>query len=156
MVPLISKITEKTEVSWDDVLAQQEGAHFGLPYCASCGDMVAHATYLSGISYIQGDSGACYGHLYRGDVGEYGFGVHRFFQGIGEMREERRSSAQQYFHTFCGVLRVLMLFVAGVVVVAILLGKSPLTLFAGLGATSAVLMLVFKDTILGFGCRCPT
>ena len=61
----------------------------------------------------------------------------------------RRSSAQQYFHTFCGVLRVLMLFVAGVVVVAILLGKSPMTLFAGLGATSAVLMLVFKDTILG-------
>ncbi len=42
-----------------------------------------------------------------------------------------------------------MLFVAGVVVVAILLGKNPMTLFAGLGATSAVLMLVFKDTILG-------
>ena len=70
------------------------------------------------------------------------------FKGL-ESSEERRSSAQQYFHTFCGVLRILMLFVAGVVVVAILLGKNPLTLFAGLGATSAVLMLVFKDTILG-------
>ena len=32
---------------------------------------------------------------------------------------------------------------------AILLGKNPMTLFAGLGATSAVLMLVFKDTITG-------
>ena len=31
--------------------------------------------------------------------------------------------------------------VAGVVVVAILLGKSPMTLFAGLGATSAVLKI---------------
>ena len=70
------------------------------------------------------------------------------FKGLEETGE-RRSSAQQYFHTFCGVLRVLMLFVAGVVIVAILLGKDPMTLFAGLGATSAVLMLVFKDTILG-------
>ena len=42
-----------------------------------------------------------------------------------------------------------MLFVAAVVVVAILLDKNPMTLFAGLGATSAVLMLVFKDTISG-------
>lgn len=65
------------------------------------------------------------------------------FKGL-ENSGERRSSAQQYFHTFCGVLRVLMLFVAGVVVVAILLGKSPMTLFAGLGATSAVLMLVSR------------
>lgn len=70
------------------------------------------------------------------------------FKGL-ENSKQRRSSAQQYFHTFCGVLRVLMLFVAGVVVVAILLGKNPMTLFAGLGATSAVLMLVFKDTITG-------
>ena len=36
----------------------------------------------------------------------------------------------------------LLLFVAGVVVVAILLGKNPMTLFAGLGATSAVLVLI--------------
>jgi CheY-like chemotaxis protein len=30
------------------------------------------------------------------------------------------------------------------------IGKSPMTLFAGLGASAAVLMLVFKDSILGF------
>ena len=70
------------------------------------------------------------------------------FKGL-EDSQERRSSAQQYFHTICGVLRILMLFVAAVVVVAILLDKNPMTLFAGLGATSAVLMLVFKDTISG-------
>lgn len=110
--------------------------------------MVAHAADLSGVSDIQGDIGAGYGHLYRGDVGAYGSGLHRVFQGL-EDSQERRSSAQQYFHTICGVLRILMLFVAAVVVVAILLDKNPMTLFAGLGATSAVLMLVFKDTISG-------
>lgn len=34
--------------------------------------------------------------------------------------------------------------------VSVLIGKSPMTLFAGLGASAAVLMLVFKDSILGF------
>ena len=37
-----------------------------------------------------------------------------------------------------------------VVIIAILIGKSPASLFAGLGASAAILMLVFKDTILGF------
>ena len=37
-----------------------------------------------------------------------------------------------------------------IIVVAILVDKSPAALLAGLGAFAAVLMLVFKDTILGF------
>ena len=48
--------------------------------------MVAHAIGVSRISYLQGDTGACHGHLHRGDVGEDGFGVHRFVQGLGEFR----------------------------------------------------------------------
>lgn len=39
--------------------------------------------------------------------------------------------------------------IATVVICAILLNKSPGTLLAGLGAFAAVLMLIFKDTILG-------
>lgn len=35
-------------------------------------------------------------------------------------------------------------------IVAIIVDKSPATLFAGLGASAAILMLVFKDSILGF------
>ena len=68
---------------------------------------------------------------------------------VGQMDTDRRSSAQQYFHTFCGVLRIVSFFVAAIVAVAIVLGRNPLNLIAGLGATSAVLMLVFKDTIEG-------
>ncbi|MDE6526682.1 MAG: mechanosensitive ion channel family protein [Muribaculaceae bacterium] len=39
--------------------------------------------------------------------------------------------------------------VAGIVVVAILVDKSPAALLAGLGAFATVLMLIFKDSILG-------
>ena len=47
-------------------------------------------------------------------------------------------------------LQVALFFVGGIVVVAILIDKSPKVLLTGLGASAAVLMLVFKDSILGF------
>ncbi len=51
---------------------------------------------------------------------------------------------------FVQVLQVLLFFIGGIVIIAVLVNKSPMTLFAGLGASAAVLMLVFKDSILGF------
>lgn len=47
-------------------------------------------------------------------------------------------------------LQVALFFVGGIIVVAILIGKSPKVLLTGLGASAAVLMLIFKDSILGF------
>ena len=47
-------------------------------------------------------------------------------------------------------LQVALFFVGGILVVAILIGKSPKVLLTGLGASAAVLMLIFKDSILGF------
>lgn len=51
---------------------------------------------------------------------------------------------------FIQVLQVLLFFVGGIIMIAIIVNKSPASLFAGLGASAAILMLVFKDTILGF------
>ena len=68
---------------------------------------------------------------------------------VAQMDTDRRSSAQQYFHTFCGVLRIVFYILAVIIVIAIIIGRNPLTIMAGLGATSAVLLLVFKDTIEG-------
>lgn len=60
-----------------------------------------------------------------------------------------RSSTRQYLHSLCGVLKIVAVFIGTVVTVAVILRRSPLSLLAGLGATSAVMMLVFKDTITG-------
>jgi len=46
------------------------------------------------------------------------------------------------------VVKILVFFSGGVSILAILLGKSPLVFFSGLGAFTAVLLLIFKDTIL--------
>lgn len=148
LVPIIMRVTDKTEVTWDDVLFNKK------VLTSACHIVPAVVIWsLMPLVYLE--------YPIFKEILERATGIYIVvmsvrtalvfigsFKGL-ESSEERRSSAQQYFHTFCGVLRILMLLVAGVVVVAILLGKNPLTLFAGLGATSAVLMLVFKDTILG-------
>lgn len=72
-----------------------------------------------------------------------------FVNSLKEIESERYVSVQQYLRSFCGVSKIVMVFVGVIIVVAIAIGKSPMKLFAGLGATSAILMLVFKDTIEG-------
>ncbi|WP_298549408.1 mechanosensitive ion channel family protein [uncultured Parabacteroides sp.] len=67
-----------------------------------------------------------------------------------DMYNTRQVSRNRPIKGFMQVLQVLLFFIGGIVIVAILIGKSPASLFAGLGASAAILMLVFKDTILGF------
>ncbi|MDZ4115615.1 MAG: mechanosensitive ion channel [Xanthomonadaceae bacterium] len=46
------------------------------------------------------------------------------------------------------VVKIVLFIAAAILIVAVLIERSPLLLFSGLGAMTAVLMLVFKDTIL--------
>lgn len=46
--------------------------------------------------------------------------------------------------------QVILFFVGGIAIVGILINKSPIVLLTGLGASAAVLMLVFRDSIMGF------
>ena len=46
--------------------------------------------------------------------------------------------------------KLMLMLAGGIVAVAVLMDRSPLIVLSGLGAMSAVLMLVFKDTILSF------
>lgn len=47
-------------------------------------------------------------------------------------------------------IQVILWFVGAIIIVSILINKSPVSLLAGLGASAAILMLVFKDSIMGF------
>ena len=47
-------------------------------------------------------------------------------------------------------VQVILFFIGGIIIVSILIDKSPMVLLTGLGASAAVMMLVFKDSIMGF------
>lgn len=47
------------------------------------------------------------------------------------------------------VVKIVLFIIGGIVVISSLIGQNPLIILSGLGALSAVLMLIFKDSILG-------
>lgn len=48
------------------------------------------------------------------------------------------------------MLRLIAICIGAIIGISILIGKEPIVIITALGASAAVLMLVFKDTILGF------
>jgi miniconductance mechanosensitive channel len=52
--------------------------------------------------------------------------------------------------SYVQVIKIILYVVSIVVGISLVLDKSPMLFFTGLGAATAVIMLVFKDTILGF------
>ena len=51
---------------------------------------------------------------------------------------------------FLSVVRIVMFILAGIFIVSILTNRSPWGIFSVLGGLTAVVLLIFKDTILGF------
>lgn len=67
-----------------------------------------------------------------------------------EIYNRKESFKNKPLKGFVQIIQVIVFFIGFIIIISILLGKSPATLFAGLGASAAILTLVFKDTILGF------
>lgn len=144
-VPLLSRITRHTTAKWDDILFNEKFLH------SACHIVPAIIVWaLLPMTFYQHpivrEILARLTAIYITIMGTRTVFV--FISGFDELDDQpRRSRIQQYLRSFCGVLKILMGFVAVIVVVSIALNKSPMNLFAGLGATSAILMLVFKDII---------
>lgn len=52
--------------------------------------------------------------------------------------------------SYIQVLNIVVYFVGGILILSLLLGKSPFYFLGAMGAMTAILLLIFKDTILGF------
>ena len=61
-----------------------------------------------------------------------------------------RASKQIPIKGFIQVLKLLLYFTTAIFVISILMNKTPIYLLSGVGALAAVMMLVFRDSILGF------
>jgi len=52
--------------------------------------------------------------------------------------------------SYIQVLKIVVYFIGGILVLSLILGKSPFYFLGAMGAMTAILLLIFKDTILGF------
>ena len=146
LVPVILKLTSKTEVKWDDVIFNEKVLLTAcsivpaiviwqlLPWTFYDFPLVRKVlTRLTAI-YITVMSIKT---------------MFVFIDSLKLLENGPRTARQQYLYSICGVLKIIIVFVAIIVVIAIIIDKDPSTLFAGLGAASAILMLAFQDTIKG-------
>ena len=67
---------------------------------------------------------------------------------LNELYERLPRSKNRPIKGFIQVIKILVLCGAAIIMISVLIDESPLLLLSGLGAITAVLLLVFKDTIL--------
>lgn len=65
-------------------------------------------------------------------------------------QEKNQNSTRKSIKGYTQVAKIMLSFIAAILIISMLLDKDPSNLLAGLGAAAALLSLVFKDTILGF------
>ncbi len=73
-----------------------------------------------------------------------------FFDAIQDIYEHMPYAADRPIKGYLQVLKIVLYFMAFLVVISIMFGVKLMSIFAGLGAMAAVLLLIFKDTLLGF------
>lgn len=68
---------------------------------------------------------------------------------INDIYEHFPSAKNKPIKSYLQVVKIFAYFITGIIILAIVFDKSLVYFFSGLGALAAVLMLIFKDSILG-------
>ena len=76
--------------------------------------------------------------------------VHAFLRAVYSVYSDKEAFRDRPLKSLLQTLQVVAWFVGGIIILSELIDKDPVSLLAGLGASAAVLMLIFKDTIMGF------
>ncbi len=146
VVPMVLKLTAKTEAKWDDLLFNERVLK------TACSIVPAIVIWLvlpwtfsdfPTVRMVLARLTAIYITVMSTRA------VIVFIDSFKLLENGPRSARQQYIYSVCGISKIVIIFIAIIVVIAIVVDKNPTTLFAGLGAASAILMLAFQDTIKG-------
>ena len=146
IVPLIKKVTSKTSASWDDVLLNETMlddivrlvppiliAVF-LPLVFQSGNSVLDLLSRVNIIYL---------------VVAVAKLVCSFLSSVYVLSSNQDRFKNHHLRGVYQMLKILVVCVALIIIVSILINKNPGHILTALGASAAVLMLVFKDMIMG-------
>ena len=146
LLKVIARIVKQTKATWDDILFDHSVmvhlSHMVVPVIIYLCIPIAFAGSAA-MAFVQR---LCLIFI----IVTFLSFVNSFLKAAYTVYSEMESLRGRPLKGLLQTLQVLLWFIGGIVVVSILIGKSPLTLLAGLGASAAILMLVFKDSIMGF------
>ena len=145
-IPIVHKLTARTPTKWDEVLLNDR-------VLRSVGNIIPAVVIWQLLPWVFMEYPTAREVLARLTAIYITVMMTRttivFVDSFKQLEGEKRTTTQQYLYSFCGVLKIVIIGIAVIVVISILINQSPTTLLAGLGAASAVTMLVFQDTIKG-------
>jgi miniconductance mechanosensitive channel len=142
----VGRWAKRTKTQWDDILLKQ-GVFGRLAHLAP-----AVVLYL-GVPYVPGLRLDVVGHLQLGTtiymllVGA--FAVSAMLTAAAIIWQQRKGYEHIPVRGFVQVMQILIFFATGITCLSLLLNRSPTFFLSGLGALTAVMMLIFKDSILG-------
>ena len=145
LVSMIHRLFEKTKTEWDDFLIKRKVfstlAHIPSVFIIYSVYNFSDVPVITAILYALAK-------LYF--IFIFTLAFVRIANAVNDMYQTTPYAATRPIKGYIQLMQILIIFVAAIYGIAILINKSPFGLFAGLGAMAAVLLLVFKDSILGF------
>ncbi|MBI34573.1 MAG: mechanosensitive ion channel protein MscS [Flavobacteriales bacterium] len=144
---IIERIIKKTKNTWDDVLIEQKVfKHVAHIVPAVLIGVLAPVLYEGHPDWILGLEKISEIYLTIAFI----LTIVAFFKAFQFYLESRPFLKGKPLDSYMQLIRLIIYILGGIYIISILVDKSPMGIFSALGAMSVVLMLVFKDTILGF------
>ena len=142
----IKQIVRKSKVTWDDVIFERKVfnrlSHLAPAIVVYYLIEVAFPEASGWVNFVQKLT-----YMYMVFIGI--LILDSFVTALHEIYKRNPISKDRPIKGYVQVLQIVIYFFGVITILAVLLGKSPGALLAGLGALAAVLMLVFRDSILG-------
>ncbi|MBQ8337056.1 MAG: mechanosensitive ion channel [Bacteroidaceae bacterium] len=146
IIPLVKRFTQSTARKWDDILLN-DGTIRGL--CRLLPGLI----FYTALPFMLHSEGTIYIFCMKVCKAYVAIiGVSLLCSVFTSLYQISHESEKTKDHTLQGVFQMLKIIAIGIgaiIVVSIFFDKDPSKLLAGLGASAAILMLVFKDSILG-------
>lgn len=139
---IIAHFVSKNKFEWDDILLERKVFH-KLSHIVPAIIIYYAAPLFADYQMFIEKASFCYILIVMLAA------LNALLSAINEIYSTFEVSKIRPIKSFIQVAKIILFFVGGIILIAILIGQNPLILLSGLGALSAVLMLIFKDSILG-------
>lgn len=146
VVPALQKISSQTKTAWDDYLFSDKVMH-------AAARLIPPVIWYALLPAAFYDMPVLLGILLKGCVIYLIVAVLRlvgtFLNTLHEISSHHETLRNRPLKGVYQMINLLTICVGGILIISILIGKDATTILAGLGASAAILMLIFKDSILG-------
>lgn len=142
---LVSKFIRSTKTVWDDYLLKRNLFHKASYFAPA---IVLHY-YVNNIGNFSLNT-FVHNAIYIYMLALTMLLINTLLDSVNDIYTSYAVSKQKPIKGFIQILKIIIGIVLAIIIISLLIDKSPGALLTGLGAFAAVIMLVFKDSILGF------